>query len=390
MNNAKNNPPAGTRRTHPQARPTPLAAAKKISVRQVMILFFFTAISGMTRVVTPESGKFISRASWLSPFIALLPILLLIYVLNKIIANHRDKALCEIIELTFGKILGKIILFAFLLHTLFLTAVFLRSFGEKFITALFPSVAPSFFMIILLMFAILAVRRNVETFARFGEAAFFIAAAGFIIAFIIAIFHVDSRNLYPVAYYDIMPVFRSSLPLVSLWSLITFTLFLGGVTKHPYGTRHQDITTRAMTKFMLIIALFNFLSYILIIGVLNAEMAANMSMPYFMVFRSIQAAGVLQSFEAFFIIFWVFTDFLMLGYHFFITSKIFKTVFAAAQPKLYMFSIGFIILILAWLIGENNFEVDYFYTNILSRSSVILGLVFPFLLLTAGKIRKVL
>ena len=80
----------------------------------------------------------------------------------------------------------------------------------------------------------------------------------------------------------------------------------------------------------------------------------------------------------------------MLGYHLFIASKIFKTVFAVEKPKLYMFTLGFIILILAWLIGENNFEVDYFYTNIMSWSSIILGFIFPFVLLALGKARKLL
>jgi hypothetical protein len=82
-------------------------------------------------------------------------------------------------------------------------------------------------------------------------------------------------------------------------------------------------------------------------------------------------------------------------------SKIFKTLFSTGEPiaganangdrtKLFMFPIAFIVLITAYLIGENNFEAEYFYTNVLSYSSIILGFIFPFLLLAVGKIRKVL
>jgi spore germination protein KB len=369
----------------------PLVSPKKISVRQVMIIFFFTAVSGITRVVTPESGKFISKASWLAPFAALVPVLLLIYVLNKITAKHKEKPLAELIELIFGKIAGKIILFIFLMHTLFLMAVFLRTFGEKFISTIFPNVAPSFFTIILLMFALVAVRRNIEAFARFAEIAFIIIIAGFAVSFLLAIFHADPKNLYPVTYYDFTAIAQSSVPLISLWSLLTFSLFLGGVITHRSAhDSGQDKTARTMTKFMLIIAIFNFLASVLVIGIFNADTAANMSMPYFMIFKSIKTSGVVQSFEAFFILFWAFTDFIMISYYLFITSKIFKTLFAVEKPKLYMFGLGFILLILAWLIGENNFEVDYFYSNILSWSSIILGFVFPFILLAAGKIRKML
>ena len=368
----------------------PLASPKKISMRQVMILFFFASLSGITRVVTPESGQYILKSSWLAPFAALLPVLLLIFVLNKIIARHKDKSLCEIIELVFGKIAGKIILFIFLTHVILLTAVFLRNFGEKFISTLFPNVAPSFFTIILLIFIICAVRRNIEAFARFAEIAFIIITAGFAIAFLLAVFHTDAKNLYPVTYYDITQIIKSSMPLVSLWSLITFALFLGGVTTHKTAHSEHDKTAQVMTKFMLITALFNFLASVLVIGVFNAETAANMSMPYFMIFKSIRTTGMIQSFETFFIIFWAFTDFIMAGYYLFIISKIFKTLFAVQKPKLYMFVLGFILLILSWLIGANNFELDYFYINILSPSSVILGFAFPFILLAAGKIRKIL
>ena len=396
MNDVSNNPniKAGTPEAETQSGP--LASPKKISMRQLMILFLFTAISGITRIVTPESGRFITSSSWVSPIFALVPILPLIYVLYKITQNHKEKSLAEIIELVCGKVVGKIILFAFLIHTLFLTAVFLRNFGEKFISTIFPNVTPIFFTIVLLLFAIVAVRRNIEAFARFGEIAFILVTAGFALAFFLAMFHADASNLLPVTYYDILPIINSARPLVSLWSLITFSLFLGGVTK--FSTSHEnsngndssktDTMMRTMTKYMLIIALFSFLSSIMTIGVLNADTASNMSMPYFMIFRSIRVPGIIQGFETFFIIFWAFTDFLMIGFHLFIISKIFKTLFVVEKPKLYMFSIGFILLILAWFIGENNFEVDYFYTNIVSWSSIVLGFVFPFLLLGVGKIRR--
>lgn len=385
MNDVRNNS-----NSYARTESLPLESPKKISVRQVMIIFFFTAISGITRVVTPESGKFLGKASWLAPFVALLPVLLLIFVLNKIIERHKEKSLAEIIELVFGKIAGKIILFLFLTHTLFLTAVFLRTFGEKFISTIFPNVAPSFFTIILLLFALIAARRNIEAFARFAEIAFVIITAGFAILFLLAVFHTDPKNLYPVTYYDIIPIVKSSVPLISLWSLLTFTLFLGGVIQHKTAHSEQDKTAQTMTKFMLIIALFNFLASVMVIGIFNVETAANMSMPYFMIFKSIKTSGLIQSFETFFIMFWAFTDFIMIGYYLFVTSKIFKTLFVVEKPKLYMFVLGFILLILAWLIGDNNFEVDYFYSNILSWSSIILGYIFPFILLAAGKIRKIL
>ena len=364
---------------------------RKISLRQVMILFFFSSVSGIMRILSPESGKFISKSSWLSPFIALIPVLLLIVILDKITEKHREKSLAQIIETVFGKIIGKIVLFLFFVHVLFFASFFLRNFGEKFISSIFPNVSPSFFVIILLLFALFAVRRNIEFFARFSEFSFVIIASVFVIAFFVALFYVTPKNLYPVTYYDLNSIMKSSVPLISLWSLLTFSLFLGDNIRNT-GIKITGNFKRTTTKFMLVIALFNFLSLIAVIGIFNAETASNISMPYFMIFKSIKAVGILRSFETFFIILWAFTDFIMIGYYMFVMSKIFKTTFSITgdRIKLFMFPLAFIIFITAYLIGENNFEAEYFYTNILSYSSIILGFIFPFLLLIVGKIRKLL
>ena len=368
---------------------------RKISIRQVMILFFFSAVSGIMRITTPESNKFLSKSSWISPFFAVLPILVLIFILDKLTEKHRDKSLAQITETVFGKITGKIILFLFLVHVLFFISFFLRNFGEKFVSSIFPNVSPLFFIIILLLSALFAVRRNIESFARFSEFSFLIICFIFILAFFMALFNINPKNIYPVTYYDTTDILKSSIPLISLWSLLTFSLFLGDNIRYS-GKLETDNTAgifkRTATKFMLIIALFNFLSLFAVIGIFNAETAKNLSMPYFMIFKSIKSSGLIQSFETFFIILWAFTDFIMIAYYFFILSKIFKNLFVISEnnTKFFMFPVAFIILILTYLIGENNFEAEYFYTNILSYSSVILGYVFPFLLLAVGKIRRVL
>jgi len=360
---------------------------RKISVRQIMIFFFFTAVAGITRIMTPDSGVFISKTSWVSPVITLLPVLLLIVILNQIIKNHSDKSLSQIVEMVFGKIIGKIILFIFFIHVLFFISFFLQNLGEKFILSIFPNVSPLFFIVILLLFALFAVRRNIEFFARFAEFSFIIIFIVFIIAFFIILFNINPKNLYPVTFYDSIDILKSLVPFISLWSLLTFSLFLGEHINY-IGT-----FKRTATKFMLVTVLFNVLAMISIIGIFNAETAVNLPMPFYMIFKSMKSAGLIQSFETFFIILWTFTDFIMITYYWFILSNIFKTLFSSTNEKItnfFMIPIAVIIFILAYLIGENIFDAEYFYTNILSYSSIILGYIFPFLLLFVGKIKKVL
>ena len=368
---------------------------RKISLRQVMILFFLSTVSGTLRVMTPGSKSMgiLSKSSWLSPFIALIPILILIFVLKKITEHNTEKSLAQIIEMVFGKIIGKTILFLFLIHVLFLTSYFLKNFGEKFVLSIFPNVSPLFFMIALLIFSLFAVRKNIEFFARFSEFTFIIVSLVFIITFFVVLFNINPKNLYPVTYYDIKSIIKSSLPLISLWSLFTFSFFLGDNIN--YSGKRLNVNNKTQislnfkktaVKFMIITASFNFFALISLIGIFNAETAVNISMPYFMIFKSIKTIGFVQSFETFFIILWVFTDFIMIVYYMFIMSKIFKTTFLINEKniKLFMSLLAFIIFALTFIIDKFN---DFY---ILSYSSIIFGFILPFLILALGKIRKVL
>jgi hypothetical protein len=281
---------------------------------------------------------------------------------------------------------------------LFFIAYFLRNFGEKFVSAIFPSVSPVFFMIILLLAVLFIARRNIEALARFSELSFILISLTLAVTFFIAAFHISPGNLLTPTYHDLPDILRSAVPLASLWSMITFALFFGenisysGKRNTGEAVDENRVFRRGAAKFLLISALISLLASAAVIGVFNADTAANIAMPYFSIFRSIKSTGLIQSFETFFILLWTFTDFIMIAFYMFAASQIFKTAFKidGGRERLFMFPVAFIILILAFFIGENNIEAEYFYVNILSWSSIILGYIFPFVLLLLGKLRRVL
>lgn len=365
-------------------------AKPKISVRQLMILFFFATVSGITRaaVSLTGAGETSSKAVWLSPLVALIPALLLIFILHEVTKKHREKSFAQIIEMTLGKFFGKIILSAFFLHIILYIAFYTRNFAEKFISSIFPGISPSFFMIALLLLTSFAARRNIESFARFAEISFILTVSVFVIAFFISMFQINPKNLYPIASYDAMPILKASLPSVSLFSLLTFSLFLGDNTARIKG--NPDDFRRTATKFVLYLTLFNLIGTIAVVGIFNSETISHMSMPYFMMFKTIKTTGLIQSLETFFILFWVFTDLIMAAYYLFVLSKVSGKLFELDKPELFLAPIAFIILILSYFIGSNEFEVEYFYSNIISYGSIILGFGVPIVVLAAGKARKIL
>ena len=366
---------------------------RKISVRQLMILFFFATVSGITRVAVnmadaSQDASGASKAVWLAPIAALLPVLLLIFILNEITKKHRKKSLAQIIEMVLGKIFGKIILFAFFIHIILYISFYVRNFAEKFISSIFTEIAPSFFIIALLLISAFAARRNIESFARFAEIAFILVIAVFVIAFFMSIFNINPKNLYPVTSYDIMPVLKASIPVISLLSLLTFALFLDDSVSRAKS--NPNIFKQTSTKFILFLTLFNLVGTVIVVGIFNSETISHMTMPYFMMFKTIKTAGLIQGLETFFILFWVCTDFILVTYYLFILSKVSAKLFELGRSELFIAPLVFIVLILSYFIGANEFEVEYFYTNIINYSSIILGFGLPVIILLVGKARKIL
>ena len=362
----------------------------KISMRQLMILFFFATVSGITRLAVniADASQGSSKAVWLAPIAALLPVLFLIFILNQVIKKHRGKSFAQIIEMIFGKIFGKIILFTFFIYIILYISFYVRNFAEKFISSIFTEISPSFFIIVLLLISVFAARRNIESFARFAEVVFILVISVFAIAFFLAIFNVNPKNLYPVIAYDTLPVLKASVPVISLLSLLTFTLFLGDRISH--ANTNSDIFKETSTKFVLFVTLFNLIGSLLIIGIFNAETVSHMSMPYFMMFKTIKTTGLLQGLETFFILFWVCMDFIMITYYLFIISRISEKLFELDRSELFISLFVFIILILSYFIGANEFEVEYFYINIINYGAIILGFGVPLFILFVGKLRKIL
>ena len=361
---------------------------RKISVRQLMILFFFTTVSGIMRVTVNIADSETSKALWLAPIIALLPVLVLIFILNAITKKHREKSLAQIIELVLGKIFGKLILSAFFIHIVLYLAFYVRNFSEKFISSIFTEINPAFFMITLLLLAVFAARRNIESFARFAEILFIFIIAVFVVAFFLSIFSIDPKNLYPVTAYDTVPLLKSSVPVISLLSLLSFALFLGDSVAQPKN--NPDAFKQTSAKFMLFLTLFNLAGSVITVGIFNAETVSHMTMPYFMMFRTIKTTGLIQGLETFFILFWVCTDFIMITYYLFILSKVSAKLFALGRSELFIMPFAFIVLILTYFMGANGLEVEYFYTNIINYGSIILGFGTPLIVLFVGKARKIL
>ncbi len=189
----------------------------KISIRQVMILFLTFAFSPSIRALPSYVARHSNQASWLSPLIAFVFILPLVFVLHSFFKRYPECNLSEIFEEICGKIAGRIIIFLYLLLIAILTALYTRYYVERLLSTILPNVNIYVFLITMLFTVALVMRKGMVVLARMSEIFFSVILILFLFTVVISIPTIKPNNLFPISRLDIMPLVTSSIGVIGIW-----------------------------------------------------------------------------------------------------------------------------------------------------------------------------
>lgn len=160
--------------------------------RKLVILFTF----GSTLVM--GTGGEAGRDAWISIAVALLLAIPTVLLYSRILSLFPGKDLFEILELNFGKFIGKLISMLYTWFAFHLGALVLINFGEFIITVALPEtpmIVPIIFFAFLCMWG---VKAGIETLAKCGD--YFIVFVLFLIILygLLAMGSMDTSNIPPI------------------------------------------------------------------------------------------------------------------------------------------------------------------------------------------------
>jgi spore germination protein KB len=194
-----------------------------ISDRQGIILLIFFILGSSLIIGTGLEAK---QDSWIAILIGLVITLPVIFVYARLLTLYPGKDLYEILEVVFGKVIGKLISILYIWYSVHLGAMVLYNFSS-FINIVglseTPRVVPSICFIFLCIYG---VKLGVEVIGRWGE--FFITIL-LGIAVIIALLSTPNfklDNLRPVLANGIMPIMKGALAVFS-FPLSETVVFMG-------------------------------------------------------------------------------------------------------------------------------------------------------------------
>lgn len=159
---------------------------------KLIILFIF----GSTLVM--GTGGEAGRDMWISIIGAILLALPMLLVYARITSLFPGKDLFEILELSFGKIGGKLISLIFVWFAFHLGALVLRNFGEFIVTVALPETPMIVPMIFFAFLCIWGAKSGIETLAKCADY-FIVFVMGLIVLYgLLAVGSMDTDNIPPI------------------------------------------------------------------------------------------------------------------------------------------------------------------------------------------------
>lgn len=363
---------------------------EKISVFQTVAIYILVSIVPVVRYFPIIMAGSAGKAAWLAAILSIIPNILLVSVLHALMNNLKTKdgnkieTLSDVFDTVYGKIIGSIITFIYLLWTIVFASVELRLFGERLISTTYTYAPINFFIITMLVLVFFIVRGKISNLGRFAE--IFLELFILIIVFIVltASSNFNFSNFWPVTTYDAKGIAIGILKGTDIFNMFTFAMFFGNKIKDKENIKKTGIFAAITT------GIIGLLGIIITLGTFGEDLLPTLSQPFFMALKVINLFGVLERIEAVFITFWVVADFVLVAYNVLIASNICKQKFKISKRKIAVTPIVFIIFVLASIIANNYFALQVIFINYVATIVLILGLIIPIVTFGIAKIRKLL
>jgi len=202
--------------------------------------------------------------------------------------------------------------------------------------------------------------------------------------FLLTLSNIKFINLYPVTYYDILPIAKSTYAFIGIWGYYTFVFFFGDKINNKEHIKKfglQSAIYLLITSLMLLIQT---------IGVYGYTIIRRVPLPYFLAIKSISLLETIEKIESIAIAFWVIIDFSIISTFMYINVSIIKSLFSLSETKWFSSPVTMFAYVLSLYISKNSFELVNFTNYIGIPLNIVFGFIIPIIIFLIGKLRKAL
>ena len=281
--------------------------ATSVSRRQLLALGTVTFLVPALRLFPSQSAALAGRAAWISPLLALPPLLGYAWFLTRLMARREEGEDLAALALRLGgRGPGRIFLALTAFWTLLYAAFVLRAGADRLVGTIYLQTHPAVFVEVMGLLSVLAALAGPRTLVRVARMVQPLLLGVLLALLLSALFGADGDKLLPLTSRDLLPGLRGALAAadVTAGSAVGLCFLMGSVKKRPGGLLPLGLWMGMLCALLTLLD-------VALLGHFGASLTASLSRPFFVLVRTLVFFGSVERLEALAVMLWLFPDFLM-------------------------------------------------------------------------------
>ncbi len=323
---------------------------EQITDKQAICLFV-SFIIGSTLIIGIGGGA--KNDAWLAAIAGIIMAVPMLLVYSRMLALFPGKDLFDILNITLGKLMGKVVAFLYILYAFHLGALVFRNFGELISTVAMPETPMFVPLICMCILCIIAVRLGIEVLGR--TTTYFLPLIFFILLMVqlLAIPQIHLNYIKPVLGNGLVPVLTNGFAAFSF--PFAETVVLIGV----FGSlKTKKSPLKVCCWGILISSIIIIITTIRNIGVLG-NMLGSFYFPSYEAVSRINIGNVIERIEVTVVTVFIFGVFIKCSMCLLVVCKGIRKILNLKNYRSIVIQTGLLMVYFSYTIYDNSMEMKY-------------------------------
>lgn len=342
----------------------------------------FTFMSGFSTLYLLEA-KLIKQDVWMAYLSAMIVVVIVLWMVTYVQKNFNNSNMTDIIEILFGKWLGKLVLSVYLLNFIGFGVLSLRSLSFFYTTAILPKTSPILIILMITIVTTYAVSLGLGSIVRSVLVILPFILASMVVVCLLIIRDMDINPL--------LPQFQSRFSLIFYGSLISFGFPFGkaGVLAFLFSeVKNSKKIFVSSSVGVVFSCVYLLIATYISMGFLGLNLFKTALFPFFSAIQLVKFGVYLERIEIIIISIWtIFTLFEIIIVQY-VVVKILGKMFAIKETKPFILPVGALLLAVAMKSYLHLTDLTTYDSDILPLSIILPVIAFNLLLVILTWVRK--
>ncbi|KAA9030667.1 GerAB/ArcD/ProY family transporter [Niallia endozanthoxylica] len=356
---------------------------EKISVHQFRVLVTFFTIGTSILVYPAILAKYAKQDAWLVVIISMSLGLAVLWMFSRIAQLFPNMNIAQMNEKVFGKWLGKLFTVFMVWNAFLASGELLHYSGVFFRINLMPEIPIEVLHIMTALLLVMAVRIGLETFSRAAEIFWVLFIFLFLVMFFV-IPEIKFEHIQPVLENGLKPLLYPTLILLSFSTFNAIYLLM----IFPAHVSNPQKAQKAFYIGLIIGGIITFITTILAILVLGAELTARLRFPVYLLAQKINVGEFVKRIEVIVATMWFIAVYFKMILYFYACCLGIGQILNLKSYRPIVLPMGMILTAFASMMFPNVVEQQQWDVRGTLILSNIAGGFLPLLVLIVGYIRS--